>query len=225
MAQIEPGPIVTNIRGSIRGTTFSWVRSGLTARGKPRPPLPYLPSQRLTQSRLAASALLWRNQPADVKQDWKDYAATVTLMNRLNLPFHPTGQQMYIRSAMFNKAIGLPLLPILPTDVGLCNAPIPVLDMNATNLRVGSWDIAPVDGLDLLTVAYTGQVSTYGPRGFYAESTVTVTPFTPPFIVYTAAETKVPSGRSITWWVKFQLMDTYFRVSNYGWYSYTETTP
>ena len=58
MANITLGPIVSGIRGSIGGTTFSATKVGPSARLRPRPPIPTRFSQLGNQNLLQYAAHL-----------------------------------------------------------------------------------------------------------------------------------------------------------------------
>jgi hypothetical protein len=137
MAQIQYSPLVSNAAGSIGGTTFSRVRSGATARKRPRPPHPGAPFQLTLQQQLLKAAQIWAAGLLITQTDWVAYAATVTLTNRLGQTFHPTGMNMFVRTSIFEDRCSLTEHDLrLPTASGVAAATVPTLSVVAGNLRV-----------------------------------------------------------------------------------------
>lgn len=144
MATLLFGPLVTDARGSIRGTTFSRAISGATARARPRPPRPHTALQFSRQTELSTAAEQWRITPPAIKTDWETYAASVTLTNRLGQSFTPTGQMMQIRYVCWQLRAGI-TVPVLTAPIagGLPSVPAFTFDLNGDDLRVTAAVPAP----------------------------------------------------------------------------------
>lgn len=144
MATLEFGPLITNARGSIKGTTFSRVISGATARGRPRPPKPNSASQRLQQTSLQLAASLWRTISSAQRGDWTGYASSVTLFNRLGQAFNPTGQQMFVRNLVHQLNYDPTSLTLTaPTSAGLPAQHLPVTNISGDDLIFGAFSLTP----------------------------------------------------------------------------------
>ena len=155
MVSLLFGPLITDARGSIKGTTFSHAKSGSTARGRPRPPFPTRSLQQELQLALRVCSSAWPMVTTTYKGYWTTYAASVTLYNRLNQAFTPTGQMMALRTFMASKIFGAVFSPPIyqsaatlaaiypPTIGGLPSAPVPVLALSGNDLRIASWTSPP----------------------------------------------------------------------------------
>lgn len=99
MAIFRPGPLVSEIRGSVGGTTFSRNPAGQIIRQRSNPVNPNSSRQQTVRTVLATISNRWGNILTQAQRDaWDTYAAAVTMTNRLGDPFFLAGFQHYVRS-------------------------------------------------------------------------------------------------------------------------------
>lgn len=106
MANIKLSAIVTEIRGSIGGTTFQKSTSGTTARNKTTGVNTRTHLQSESRSLLFQVQQNWRALPNDKKNEWNLFVtyAKQTQKNNTNLPI--TGQQHYIKTNVLLMKLG-----------------------------------------------------------------------------------------------------------------------
>lgn len=98
-ALLKLGPLVTDMRGSIGGTTFARNRGGIYARARVVPINPQTGRQTSVRAALGSLAQRWSTTLTDVQRAaWELYAANVLIPNRLGEPRALSGQQMYVRT-------------------------------------------------------------------------------------------------------------------------------
>lgn len=226
MATLEFGPLVTDARGSIRGTTFSRVRSGPTARGRPRPKDPNRLDQLNTQRRIAYASGLWQSLTAAQRADWDSYGATVTLYDKLGHAFNPTGHQMFVRNLMFQLQYPIsPLELTAPVVPGLSSAPTYTWEFDGDDLVV-TGAIVPAGAGD------KGKISIYRPvlnpslvNRFLEEAVYTTFWVAFPQTIIVDYIADFDSGAFIYFSVGTVVRDTDRRVSNitHQLWSYTKT--
>jgi hypothetical protein len=237
MAQVEYGPLITKARGSVRGSTFSRVISGETVRGRPHPPLPGRPFQFAQQRFLANAAAAWPLVSPANKILWTAYASSVTLYNRLNQAFTPTGQMMFARRAVAMQIYGLAQDPpyiytitdiaafVVPPVAGLPATPVGAYDLNTNNLRLASWTTPPLAGAAILFSIYKPSTSPQASRRFFLKRKLVFETDAPPITLAAAYSTAFPA--TTTFHVKLTLftIDTNGRVSNPSTILFTLTKP
>jgi hypothetical protein len=90
--------LLSDIRGSVGGTTYSRNRGGSYARNRTVPINPQSSSQTRARSDLAQYSVGWASLTNAQRLAWNQYAETVVALNVLGESITYTGQQMYIRS-------------------------------------------------------------------------------------------------------------------------------
>ena len=143
MARVTLGTIVTNLKGSIAGTTFSNNKSGLTAKSR-------LVGRR-NQSTKALNALqntklstvAWNQLSPGNKAEWNQYADTYTLIDRYGVTKTLTGYNWYIAiNGLYYYYNGSSLL--VPVGYQTPDAlPVFYLDLTSTDMVV-TWS-TPID--------------------------------------------------------------------------------
>ena len=95
-------PIFTQTSGSIGGTTFSHNKGGMYTRSRTIPTNPQTALQTERRAALGFATQDWANfmTPAE-RESWEVYAANVPVTNKLGDSINLSGQQMYIRTAVF----------------------------------------------------------------------------------------------------------------------------
>jgi hypothetical protein len=237
MAILEFGPLVTKARGSIRGTTFSAVIGGQTARGRPHPHRPGRTLQFANQRLLSNAAAAWSLVTPANKALWTTYAASVILYNRLTQAFTPTGQMMFIRCAVFNQLfcqlstppsynpISVLAVMALPALGGLPGVPVPVFDLNSNNLRIASWTTPPAASDTLIFSIYKPSNIPQAAKRFLLSQLLVLGSAGTPITLASAFSTAFPSGTTFTVKVRFSLYDNTARVSNSVTKIFTLTKP
>lgn len=120
MALFKPGSLVTDLSGSIGGQTFGRNRGGMYVRNRTIPVNPNSPGQNQIRTIFANLIFAWTNTLTPVQRvAWDDYAAGVTLKNRLGENITPTGQNMFVRSNTPLQQAGLAAIIVAPVILTL----------------------------------------------------------------------------------------------------------
>lgn len=99
MALVKTGGGVTDIRGSIGGTTFSRNKYGAYARTRTVPVNPKTVAQTKVRSVVASMIDIWKNTlTAAQRAAWAVYAANVPVLNRLGDSVNLSGWNMFCRT-------------------------------------------------------------------------------------------------------------------------------
>jgi photosystem II stability/assembly factor-like uncharacterized protein len=117
MARVSYGALVTNISGSIGGSTFQLNNSGATARAKPQQK--FFPStlQSGSRSDFANISTSWSTLSLSVQALWNAYALANPITDRWGNIRTLTGFQYYMQSNLNLLSLGLTLLASPPTYV------------------------------------------------------------------------------------------------------------
>lgn len=108
MAQIQLGPLASQIAGSIAGTTFQ--RSGIATQVR-RKPLPILRRSNWTRNERGTVAYLsrhWRKLTKDQRDAWQAEADGITWYNRFGDPISGKGYWLYLRLNLALAVVGIP---------------------------------------------------------------------------------------------------------------------
>lgn len=85
--------------GSLGGTTFSRNAGGMYVRNRAIPVNPNTTTQQAIRNCFASANAAWTTTLTDAqRQSWADYAAAVTVKNKLGDQTNITGQNMFVRS-------------------------------------------------------------------------------------------------------------------------------
>lgn len=102
MANIRFGPLVSEVRGSIGGTTFLRTGAGPAARQRIKPVVTVSATQGVAKVTLSALVQRWSLSLDEAQRDgWRSLASTTQLINSLGEPYTPTGLQLYVRTNGF----------------------------------------------------------------------------------------------------------------------------
>jgi len=117
MANIRFGPLVSEVRGSIGGTTFLRTKAGPAARGRVKPTTSVSNDAGTRRATLSALVQRWSLTLIETqRQAWRDLAAITNLINSLGEVFHPTGLQLYVRQNAFVQILAGPFSDDPPTQ-------------------------------------------------------------------------------------------------------------
>jgi len=168
MAIIQTSGIISSIKGSIGGTTFSNNRAGLTAKKR-------LVGKRLPNTKQAAalqSSIIttqqWNQLSSGQRENFNDYAVANTFTDRYGVTKVLTGYQWYkqlAQAALYfnNESINVPPAYAIPAALPTFN-----VNVGASEIIV-TWD-TPVDTEEVWVYCYTtlpirGNARTQ--RGYY----------------------------------------------------------
>lgn len=158
MARVQLGGIVTNIRGSINGSTYQRFRGGIVVKSKPKQTISNSIYRNGNLSIMGKVAALWRSLDAADRDAWNDFALSRNLVKSQSFPTAYTGQMLfqqinYYLLPLVGEAIVAPAVPlILPSLNGVTSVE------NNGSLLLNLDDSIDSD-VDLLLVKISGPVS------------------------------------------------------------------
>lgn len=111
MALVKYGGGVTQMSGSIGGTTFARNASGNYARARTKPVNPQTALQTVVRAAFAFLTDRWAQiLTANQRTAWNLYGSSVPMQNKLGETIFLTGFSQYIRSNMIRKQLALPVI-------------------------------------------------------------------------------------------------------------------
>jgi len=120
MAIMTPGPLISEIRGSQGGTTFSRNRHGQYTRQRSNPINPNTALQIAARERFNTLATYWRDTLLQAERDgWDTYADGTNWINGVGQVTHLTGMNHFIRSNGFRLVAGAAIVAAAPVVMGL----------------------------------------------------------------------------------------------------------
>lgn len=135
MALIKTAPIVSDLRGSIGGVTFSRSRHGLTARRRVKPTRGASDSQSRARAAFSIATAYWRTDLTESDRlAWNAAATTLNLRNALGEPSNPSGFGLFMRINL-PRMIGGPALTDTPPAVLIAQWPSVYIYWNEGALR------------------------------------------------------------------------------------------
>lgn len=110
---------VTDIRGSIGGTTFTRSKAGAIGRKRTKPCNPRSPLQITRRANAAYLATRWSKDLTEQQRtDWRAYVTGTTWTNKLGQTITIGGNAAYIRLNSFALLTSLPVIDDAPTAMG-----------------------------------------------------------------------------------------------------------
>lgn len=120
MALIATGSVVSDIRGSIAGTTYSRNKGGLYARARVAPINRNTPAQTFVRNNFAANAKLWSGTfTASERAAWTAFAAANPLVNILGASIIVSGLAMSQKLNQVLSQIGAAFITDPPPDLSV----------------------------------------------------------------------------------------------------------
>ena len=110
MARIKLGAFVTDIRGSIGGTTFQAGKFGYIAKNFPLQPTPKNDKQNATKQRLTETSQFWQTMDQSVRDAYNAYAFAYPQYPKSGSTIQLTGYQVWMKYNAFLQALGAPFL-------------------------------------------------------------------------------------------------------------------
>lgn len=130
MARFLPGPLISNISGSVGGQTFATGPGGLMVRQRSSPTQPQTVPQQEVRQRLSGRSKGWVDDLTDAqRQAWIDFAAANPIPGAFGEPMVLSGIGMYVRLNLQLEAAGAasiddpPLDLVVPSLVTLSGVP------------------------------------------------------------------------------------------------------
>ncbi len=118
-AVVMLGGGVTDIRGSIAGTTFSRSKSGNIARSRKKPVNPRSPLQITRRANAAWLATYWSKKLTEQQRtDWRAYATGTSWTNKLGQSITIGGNAAFMRLNTFALLTDIPIIAAAPTAMG-----------------------------------------------------------------------------------------------------------
>ena len=139
MALFSPGPLVSQVSGSIGGQVFSHNRGGQYIRQRSTPTAVYTDPALEAKNRLATMSLRWGGLTTAQRLAWKTYASENPTINRIGRSTTLSGIAIHNRiNSIINKAAGT-LLDLPPIDA----PPDALLTLTATgDIGAGTSELA-----------------------------------------------------------------------------------
>ena len=137
MALIKLGGGVTDIRGSIGGTTFSRSKAGNYARGRVKPVNPCSNVQETRRTAISHLSRYWAlTLDAAERTGWNQYAAGTTWTNKLGEVITINGLAAFIRANTLRLLLTAPILEARPTEYGHAGSVTSVISASAATQKV-----------------------------------------------------------------------------------------
>lgn len=135
MAMIRPGPLVSSIRGSIGGVTFTRGRAGAVARINRKPKDPWSPAQSYSRATYTILRGRWTSHLTQTQRDgWDTLAAIHHFHNALGDDSHLPGLALFLFANITRLSVGFSALDTVPAHPVL-DLPYPELEWNAPATR------------------------------------------------------------------------------------------
>lgn len=105
MARITYSGLVTEINGSIGGTTFQKNKYGYTIKNKPRMIHPQAPDQNTQKQYVAAAARAWGNLSSTVRSNWSSWVESFPQYSTHNSESELSGYIVFLKYYLFKCII------------------------------------------------------------------------------------------------------------------------
>lgn len=117
MAKIQFGPLVTGLRGTIAGTTFSANRTGPYAKSWSRSAVSQTPAASLQRFNLGLIPPAWRAMSAALRADWDTWAALPAqeLFDPFGIGYYIPGAAWFTKINRWRQANAMAILTTVPT--------------------------------------------------------------------------------------------------------------
>lgn len=89
--------LLSDITGSIGGTTYARCRGGSYARNRTNPYNPQTVAQGTVRSMLGSLSMNWNALTQEQRDAWNEYAMGLSVFNRLGQSYAPSGRQAFIQ--------------------------------------------------------------------------------------------------------------------------------
>jgi len=167
MALIQLGAIVTGIRNSVKGSTYSQNKGGAYVKGKPIPTNPRTSAQTLVRSNFAANAKLWSGTLTDAERAaWTFFAQNNPYTNVFGETKQLSGMAMMMKLNQVLLGIGENAITTPPSDLSVPD--LAIINGTTGDAVAGT----PVTNIGVATAAQT----TVAGAKFYVFATPALAP-------------------------------------------------
>lgn len=183
--------LVTQVSGSVGGTTYAHNRGGMYMRARSLPTNPNTAAQQAARANLAALANFWKTAlDSNQRAAWSTYAQNSPVTDAFGDPLILSGQQMYIRCNSVRLRGGLARVDDGPTTYGLTDFTLPTIAISVGGEtqelsydNTDTWATADGGGLVIQMSRYYDSTKNYfrGPYCFLDTELGNATPPTSPF--------------------------------------------
>jgi len=137
MANVKYGGGVTDIRGSIGGTTFTRGASGAVARQRVKCINPNSNSQSARRAVVSALSQQWSKLLTPTERaDWNAYAAGTNFLNKVGDTIQISGLACYIRSNTLRLQMGLASTALAPITTGQAAGTVAVITATVSDGKI-----------------------------------------------------------------------------------------
>ena len=151
MANLKYGGGVTDIRGSIGGTTFTRGASGAVARQRVKGINRATPLQSARRAMVSALSQQWsKTLTPPERTDWNNYAAATNFLNKVGDTIQISGLACFIRSNTLRRMAGLAVTALAPTTPGQGAGCVTTFTANVADGKINVAE--PSAGFDKSTV-------------------------------------------------------------------------
>jgi len=160
MSLVKFGGGVSELLGSLGGTTFSKNKSGAFARVRKKPRFPRANLQAQREATVSTYSKTWATILSDAQRAcWNSLAATLTWTNRLGDNYSPSGANIYVRSnALLMLADRVPVTAAPATyDIPIATFTLDYL--SGTGIRVTSVGALASSSFNTVLIFWSGPVS------------------------------------------------------------------
>lgn len=213
MAVVEYGPLVSALRGSIDGVTFSSGGGVEIVKAKSRARNPIRSLQLPVKAAMQKWAPAWRALSGTVRGNWETYAATVTLTNSLGQDYQISGFAMFVRNSMVLELRGTPADANVPSDTGLPSVPTITLEYVSDDLRIASISPSVPSGGFIRGSVFTPTPASRNQSRGFVKDTFEYTNESLPFVISEDYAEGYSSAVEINAFVSIRYMDDDERIS------------
>jgi hypothetical protein len=137
MAVIKLGGGVSDIRGSIGGTTFSRGPAGAYARQRVKPINPATVHQQDRRALVSLLSTYWSaTLTPEYRANWNTFAAATNMTNKVGDVVHITGLSHFLRLNALRELAHVGIQATAPTATGLADQTIAVITCTAANQHI-----------------------------------------------------------------------------------------
>lgn len=109
--------LLSDIRGSIGGTTYARNKAGLYARNRSKPVNPNTENQSRVRAQFSVSSFGFSDLNADQVAAWNQFAQGYPAVNKLGDTYTPSGRQMYMLCNQNLQSVGEDTITVPPYEV------------------------------------------------------------------------------------------------------------
>jgi len=172
MAIIKFGTLVTGVRGTIGGATFSQNAATPYVKAWKKPINPATPAQLAASNKLASWPTAWRALAQSQRDAWDAWAALPAQqkINSLGIPYFATGFNWFVAINTWGTQIGFNQLPVPPATA----RPAPPTILTATvantpltaNVTYNSGEFALNESIVVYVATWSSQAALSPPNSF-----------------------------------------------------------